>query len=61
MTREEALDILCKHLWEYEEHRVREQHYLDDEYFEARDMIVPEYKAKLPALQDWWRDEENGE
>lgn len=58
MTHEEALTILCRHLWLYEELRVRDGNYLGDEYFEARDTIVPEYKGKFSELQDWWRKEE---
>lgn len=58
MTREEALETMCRHLWIYEELRVRDGNYLGDEYFEARDTIVPEYKSKFSELQDWWREEE---
>ena len=58
MTREEALDIICKNLWLYEELMAQSGKLLEKEYYEARDKIVPEYAKRFHELSDWWRKEE---
>lgn len=58
MHREEAVNILCKHLWIYEELAVRKREPLPQEYFEARDKLIPEYRSKMAELQQWWIEQE---